>query len=866
MGEVYKATDTNLKRAVAIKVLPAALAADADRIARFQREAEVLGALNHPHIAALYGLERSGDTTALVMELVEGEDLSQRIARGAIPIDEVLPIAKQIADALEAAHEQGIIHRDLKPANIKMRPDGTVKVLDFGLAKAMEPTAGSSPSVSMSPTITTPAMTQAGMVLGTAAYMSPEQAKSRAIDMRTDVWAFGCVVYEMLAGRSAFGGEDVADTLAFVLTREPDWSRMPANTPAAVRRLLRRCLQKDRRRRLQTIGDARIEIDDAGTEPDAVPTSAGVADTARLPWIVAAVGIILALALAAPALRHLREASPSESPELRTEIVTPATSDLLSFALSPDGRQLVFVASEGGPARLWLRSLSATGAQPLTGTEGALHPFWSPDGRSIGFFANGKLKRIDVGKGQPQALTDATSGRGGTWNADGIIVFAASVIGPLSRISAGGGIATAVTTLGRHTGHRYPSFLPDGRHFLFYAEGASDVTGIYIGSLDSSDTRRLMAANSRGVYVAPGWLMWPSSGRLLAQRLDVMRNALVGDQETVADSVNSSGGTGGVALSASATGLVAYRTGGAGVQRQLTWVDRSGKALGTLGAVDDGNPIAPRLSPDGKRVAVFRNVGNTDVWLLDRASTTRFTFDPALDRFPIWSPDGSRIVFDSNRSGLRHLFVKPSSGAGGEQVLLESDQAKVAMDWSPDGRFLLYVSIDPQTGQDLWVLPMEGDRKTRVFLKTKFVETSGQFSPDGRWVAYHSNESGRYEIWVRPFVERTEAAAGSDRAGAQWMISTEGGLFPRWRPDGRELYYLDGTGQMMGVPVTSTPTTFEAGAPTALFRPPIVGGGVDTGPGKQYDVARDGRFLINMIIESVSPITLLQNWHPENKK
>ncbi len=869
MGQVYLATDTMLGRQVAIKILPDAFAADPDRVARFEREAKTLASLNHPHIAAIYAVEKSAVRHALVMELVEGDDLSQRIARGAIPLDEALPIAKQIAEALEAAHEQGIIHRDLKPANIKVRPDGTVKVLDFGLAKAMEPTGALSASVSMSPTITTPAMTQAGIILGTAAYMAPEQARGRAVDRRADIWSFGVVLYEMLSGQRAFKGEDTTDTIAAVVNKEPDWAALPANTPAPIRKLLRRCLEKDRQRRLTDAGVARLEIEEALASPLAIESAVTASARSstprrRLAWFVATAAVLAAAALAIPAVRYLRQ---TPLPETRVDIVTPATDQPTSFALAPDGRQIVFVAAGDGASRLWLRSLATTTAQPLAGTEGATYPFWAPDSRSVAFFAGGELKRLDLGGGTPKTLAPALSGSGGTSNADGVILFAPSSFGPLMRVSAAGGATAAVTTLGpRQSGHRWPHQLPDGRRFLFYVFGTPDTAGVYLGALDGSAPTRLTPADGAGVYLPSGWLLWVRAGALVAQRLGLAEAALIGEPVTVADGV-AVDGTFRSAVSVSATGLVAYRTS-VGSQRQLTWVDRSGAALGTVGAPDGSGLSHPRVSPDGRRVAVYRTVqGNSDIWLLDGARASRFTFDAALDERPLWSPDGTRLVFRSNRTGQFDLYQKLASGAGVEEPLVPSDQTKSPYSWSADGRFLLYLILDPQANADLWVVPMMGDRTPSVFLETPYRETYGVFSPDGQWVAYQSDESGRPDIYVRPFVPPDAARRATGAAVGQWQVSTAGGVFPAWRPDGRELYYLNAAGAMMAAPITVTGATLEPGAPVALFPTRIYGGGVDAQQGRQYDVARDGRFLINTELDSAdTPITLLQNWNPEAKK
>ena len=893
MGEVYRATDTNLKRQVAIKVLPSALAGDAERLARFQREAEVLAALNHPHIAAIYGLEKSGGVTALVMELVDGEDLSQRIARGAIPLDEALPIAKQIAEALEAAHERGIIHRDLKPANIKLRADGAVKVLDFGLAKALDSSPASAPADN-SPTITSPAMTMRGTILGTAAYMAPEQAKGEAVDRRADVWAFGAVLYQMLTGRRAFTGEDITDTIVSIVSQEPDWRALPAATPPGLRRLLGRCLKKDPRARLQAIGEARVLIDELLGGAPADMADAGVVAPAapqalRLAWVVLAAAVLAAVALAVPTLRHLRETSLSAPLETRLDIVTQATEQPTSFALSPDGRQIVFVASGDGGSRLWLRSLATTTARPLVGTERAAYPFWSPDGRSIGFFADAKLKRIDLESesGAARTVADANNLNGGTWNADGVILFTWNRSSPLFRVPASGGTPVAITTLAGQTSHRFPAFLPDGRHFLYYAEGTPDTRGIYLGALDAQSTSRLTAADTAGAYLPAGpgsarasrdggWLLWVREGALVAQRLDLERQALSGDPLSIADPVAVDAATNAAAVSVSVAGLVAYRTG-AGTRRRLVWLDRSGRELGALGALDENEPRDLSVSPDGHRAVVSRTVqGNQDLWILDGTRTSRFTFNAGVDRFPLWSPDGSRIVFGINRSGVvdvavpaappvLDLYQKLSSGASAEDLLLASPQGKVATDWSTDGRFLLYNSVDPQGDRDLWVLPMEADRSPWVLLKTPFSERWGSFSPDGRWVAYHSNESGQTEVYVRPFAET--AASSAAVAGGQRQVSTSGGAFPRWRRDGKELYYLGPTAAMMAAPITVTRAALEPGVPVVLFPTRIVGGGADTQQGRQYDVTSDGRFLINTVVdEAAAPITLLMNWNPEGEE
>jgi Tol biopolymer transport system component len=885
MGQVYRATDTTLGRQVAIKILPDAFASDPERLARFEREAKTLASLNHPHIAAIYAVEAGPaeaghHVRALVMELVEGEDLSEKIeglrAKGqGLPIDEALPIAKQIADALEAAHEQGIVHRDLKPANIKVRADGTVKVLDFGLAKAMQgdgsrsaPSRDPSP-LSMSPTMMSPAqMSGVGVILGTAAYMAPEQAKGRTVDKRADIWAFGVVVYEMLTGRRLFAAEDVSETLAAVLTRTVDLTALPAATPPRVQRLLARCLDRDPRMRLRDIGEARVEIEKAiaGADESAVaslPTApATSAARGRLAWIAAlAVAAVVIAAMAMPTVRHLRETLP---PEMRVEITTPSTSAPLQFALSPDGRYIVFVASADGRQRLWLRPLDRTEAQPMAGTEGAEYPFWSPDSRSVGFFASTKLYRVDITGGLPQVLASNTSSnRGGTWNAEGTILFTARTVNPLLRVAASGGDSVDVTRLDppRQLSHRFPYFLPDGRHFLFYALGLPESSGIYLGSLDGGETKRLTAADTSGAFLKPDHVVFIRQGALVARRLDLARGELTGDPVTLADPVgyDGTGPMGG--FSVSSDGHVAYRAGGAGMQ-QLTWFDRIGKVVGVAGEPDANNLQTPELSPDGRRVAMTRTVQtNQDVWLMDlvRGGLTRLTFDPALDNDPVWSPDGMRIAFSSNIAGAFNLFTKPSNGAGAEETLLKNPNSMLTQDWSRDGRFLLYYEVNPKTGRDLWALELTGnDHKPRVVANTPFEEVLGQFSPDGRWVAYQTNESGRFEIVVQPF----------PAANGKWQVSTGGGVAPRWRADGKEIYFIAPDATMMAVPITASGPTFEAGTPMVLFPTRIVGGGTVSTNRPQYAVARDGRFLINQPVkeDTATPITLLMNWRPEAKK
>ena len=578
MGEVYRARDTKLKRDVAVKVLPSEFSRDPDRVSRFQREAQVLASLNHPNIAAIYDLEEGDGLRFLILELVGGETLADRLKRGPIPLDDALQIATQIAEGLSAAHDRGIVHRDLKPANIKLTPEGKVKVLDFGLAKAFEAEAADV-NLSNSPTKMTASMP--GTILGTVAYMSPEQANGAALDRRTDIFAFGAVLYEMLTGERAFPGETAGDILAAVIRAEPDWSKLPADTPSGIRRLLRRCLAKDRNRRLETARDARIEMDDAHTEPDEKQNVLVTTSRSRERFLWLVLTLVLLASAVTIGIPYFR--TPAEAPEMRVDITIPTTNDPISFAISPDGRRLVFVASGDGQARLWLRPLDTTTAQPLAGTDGAIYPFWSPDSRELGFFADGKLKRIDIGGGSPQTLATAPSGFGGTWNPDGMILFAAGSAGSLFSVRSSGGEAVAVTKLDppRQVSHRFPQFLPDGQKFLFFVVGTPDTQGIYLGALDSRQTQRLTAADGAGAYMPPGWLLFLRQGTLAARHFDLTRSELTGDPITVADSVDLDGPRSAGALSASVTGILAYRSSGAG-RRQLTWFSRDGSLLGTL--------------------------------------------------------------------------------------------------------------------------------------------------------------------------------------------------------------------------------------------------------------------------------------------
>jgi Tol biopolymer transport system component len=875
MGQVYRARDTTLNRDVALKVLPDSFANDPDRLARFQREAQVLASLNHPHIAHIYGLEHSDGVRALVMELVEGEDLAQRIARGPIPIDEALLIAKQIAEGLEVAHEQGVIHRDLKPANIKVRPDGTVKILDFGLAKAMESTGAMSPNVSQSPTITTPAMTQAGIILGTAAYMSPEQARGKTVDKRVDIWAFGCVLYEMLTGRRAFEGEDVSDTLANVLKSEPEWQALPVDLPEHIRLLVRRCLEKDRSKRVTEASTARFLITEPVTSPTSAVTSIG-AFTSRPLWRRAVPVVLSAMVAAAITGTTVwwyagRPLAPSVGrffvypPEKNTFVA--ASRVVAGVALSPDGSNLAFTARDAsGKVLLWTRRMDALTAQPLPGTDEAAYPFWSPDSRFLGYFAQGKLLKIALGGGPPQPLcnTGFTEVFGGTWSRDGAIVFSTGPGRPLSRVSSAGGEPSEfMRPANGQSGYTFPWFLPDGRHLLVYASGSN--AGVYVGSLDAPDVKRLAGADTAAVYDShSGHMLFVRGETLLAQPFDPKTLALMGESFPIAESVGRSTSTlvrAWSAFSVSNNGILAYGVGtGTSTALQLSRFDRQGKQMEAVGPV--GNYRGLDLALDGQHVATHRHDGNGgDIWVTDlsRNTTSRFTFDASQENSsPIWSHDGTRLVYASTRNGKSGLYQKLANNAGSEERLIEFDVPALPMSWSPDGRSVVYEVDDPSKGRALWLLPLSGDRKPSPF-QTPFLASHGQISPDGKWLAYHSSATGRNEVYVQPFPS----------GPGQWQITTSGGAFPRWRSDGRELFYMSqaSRGKMSVVDVPSSGTTFEHGAPQELFDSPYVNLLHPGGPYHTYAVSADGQhFLIPHPASSggtanvTSPIVVVLNW------
>jgi serine/threonine protein kinase/Tol biopolymer transport system component len=861
MGEVYRARDTKLGRDVALKVLPAAFASDPERTARFQREAQVLASLNHPHIGAIYGLEDSGGICALVMELIEGPTLHDRIARGPISIDQALPIAREIAEALETAHERGIVHRDLKPANVKITPDGNVKVLDFGLAKAIEADS-SSTDIQNSPTISRLA-TQAGIILGTAAYMSPEQAKAKPVDRRTDIWAFGCVLFEMLTGKRPFEGETVSDALAAVIRAEPDWSLLPVNTPRTIRNLVQRCLKKDSRQRLQAIGDARIALEEtiAGVPCEADLPAPGPHRWHRaLPWAIAASLVFVGALLV---WLDLRVANfPARS--IVSQISAPENSNFVLSglaggppALSPDGKRLAFVAQNvDGNQLLWVRPLDAATAQPLAGTDGAAFPFWSPESRYVGFIAHGKLNRIDASGGPPLALCDAAVGRGAAWSSQGMILFSPAVNSPLFRVPASGGTPQPLTKLAAdHIAHRWPQFLPDNNHFLYYIwSSIANKSGTYVGTLDGGEPKLLVQENSGALFVSPGSLLYVHQGTLMAQRFDATALRLIGEAAPLAEHVGVNGPLRCGQFTVSQNGLLAYSAANQSTSNRLLWFDRSGKQIGDAGA--PGNYADARISPDGRRLAIAkiaRNTSEVSLWIADlsRGIETRLTFDEAAGyATPVWSPDGRTITFSSNRNGALHLYQKPSDGSGDISPLVVDDNVEQFPSWSSDGRYLLFSRTGPQQGANftIWALPSFGDRKEFVVVKGQFFVDEPELSPDGRWLAYRSAESGKPEVYVIPF------GGGSGK----WQVSTNGGAFPRWRRDGRELYFLGGDDKIMAAEISRQGVSLGIGKVSALFQ---VSRSVTIGA--PYDVTADGKKFVVVTQAAPStaqPLTLITNW------
>ena len=856
MGVVWRAVDTTLDREVAIKVLPPNFATDPERLSRFEREAKLLASLHHPNIASVFGLHESGGLRFLAMEYVPGEDLAERLKRGPLPLDDALAIARQIAVAVESAHEAGIIHRDLKPANIVLAGD-TVKVLDFGLAKALEAGAGmASGDPANSPTLTS-AGTIAGMILGTAAYMAPEQAKGKAVDRRADIWAYGAIVWEMITGAALFRGETISDTLASVLREEIDWSKLPGNTPRPVVRLLRRCLDRDPATRLQAMGEARVALDRSADEPaEAVAASPPARRGSRLLWMLLLPAVGLGLLLG----RGLAP-RPEKPPLLRAELAPPPGADFAlqdrqpgPVAVSPEGTRIVFSArDENRNVLLWVRALSEDRAHPLAGTETASYPFWSPDGRSIGFFAGGKLRRIDAGGGPVLTLCDAPFGKSGSWNQDNVIVFAPSYNTGIYRVSADGGRPEQVTTPSSEThenSHRFPVFLPDGKRFLFLSRrtgtGGAEGNAILVGSLDGGEPRFLMNAPT-DVVLSAGHLLYLRDRVLLARRFDPSSLEFQGEPRPLAEGVRIIAGAAKGVFSASANGVLVFDRG-EDAGEQLTWLDQKGNVLKTVG--EPATFYTPSVSPDGTRVAVTRAEpgGNNDVWVYDseRGAATRITSGPEDSRDAIWMPDGRRLIYRTRTGDALDLFVISAEGVGKPKLLLADKNDKQACSVSRDGKWLLYETPPAETGYDLYMLPLDGDAPGEPipYVTGPYDQLEGRFAPNGRWVAYESNESGRSEIYVASFPVPDVVR----------RVSTDGGQSPRWSPDGSRLVYSTVEGELYWAQVRFGADGLSIRTPELMFElfHPVY---------EDYDVTSDRLLLAERTSQGVaSPLTLVLHW------
>ena len=864
MGEVYRARDTRLDRSVAVKILPSHLSEDAEAKQRFDREARTISSLNHPNICTLHDVGHQDGIDYLVMEYLEGQTLADRLAKGPLPVEQVLRYGIEICDGLEKAHRSGVVHRDLKPGNIMLTKTGA-KLMDFGLAKASIANAAAASGLTAnlsSPPASHP-LTAQGTVVGTFQYMSPEQIEGREADARSDIFALGAVLYEMVTGKRAFEGKTAATAMAAVLEREPaPICSMQPMTPPALERLIRTCLAKDPDERWQTAHDVKLQLKQIGegTSQATAPAMAITPPRKRrngLAWSVAAVLAVIA----AGALFFLYQANQKQLPVLRVEISPP---DKMQFNLSgdhsgpamisPDGRYIVFSAYGSAGAQLYLRSLDSTSPDALPGTEGAMFPFWSPDSRSIAFFTDDKLKRIEVSGGTPVTICGSTLGRGGSWNQDGTIVAALSYNTGLSRVPASGGTPVPVTTADGavYTSHRWPWFLPDGKHFLYIAvkhnAPTSPETAVFLASLDGKENRLLFHTLSNAIY-ASGRLLYQRENSLVAQPFDASSGKFSGEPQTLTENVQFDAGLWRTNISASTGGVLLYASGTTSGTEILTWYDRSGKRLGTVG--EQGEFYDLDLSPDEKKIATTDlNASIASIWVRDLTNNlrTRLTFSGGAHLTPIWSPDGKQVAFTSNQQ--RAISVKTLGSSSAERTVLSSPDPiyQAISDWSRDGRYLMYEQ-GAGINTELWVLPLSGDGKPFSYTSGS---SRGTFSPDGHWVAYVGQEGGRPEVFVAPF----------PWTGAKWQISNGGGAGPRWRADGKELFYFDLNG-IAAAEVNGSGSAFEVGSSTLLFRLPLRGT-----IAREYSPTRDGqRFIAVMPSEGSSQtLTLFQNWPAELKK
>jgi serine/threonine protein kinase len=876
MGEVYRARDTRLDRTVAIKVLSSDIAGNADLKARFEREARAISALQHPNICTLHDVGCHDGTDFLVMEYLEGETLADRLQRGPLPIDQLLKIAIEIAEALDKAHRLGIIHRDLKPGNV-MLTKSCAKLLDFGLAK---PAGGLAAAVSSPVSVFSAALTRSSpasplssavTIIGTVQYMAPEQIEGREADARSDIFSFGLVLYEMATGKRAFQGKTQASVVASILALEPPpIESLQPSTPPALSRLIRSCLEKDPEERYQTIHDVKLQlrqIAEAGSQAaSSAPTAASRIQT-RAAWIVAAVAMAIAIAFATGyAYLALRP-----KPIFRSHILPPPKttfSTMASFSgppvVSPDGSKLAFTArTDQGKLMLYVRAVNSLTAQPLAGTESAVYPFSSPDSRNIGFFADNKLKKIDANGGPPQALCDATNARGGTWGASGVILFAGNVNDPLKRVPEAGGTPVPVSKMDAaraEVSHRWPYFLPDGKHFIFLTRGGRpEFMGMYAGSLDSLEHKLVLRTDSAGTYVPPGYLLFVRDQTLMAQPFSARNLETTGDAVPIAEHVAVNGGVYRAVFSASDNGVLVFQSGESGSAWRTLLFDRQGKQLGAVGEAERYG--WPKLSPDGNRLAVSifdTRANGFDVWVFDlvRGTRTRLTFDPANETNPLWMPDGKKIVFTSDRKGQTHIYAKAADNSGADEAVLESNAGDQAMSISLDGRYIAFQRSETsgKTGFDIWALPLFGDRKPFPVVQTPFFDVVPGISPDGKWMSYQNNESGRMEVYITSF----------PTGGTKWQVSTVGGSTARWRRDGKELFFMGGDFRLMAVDVNTSGGSLQLGVPHPLFQTAAV-----SGPQGQYDVFADGKkFIVNSfnVQEGSEPLTLITNWTAELKK